>query len=85
MTQLELLIITRVNSVYRPLLVHSFESPKLIGPSMARVLYDRIFMLEISGFDVNIHFIEETFDDIDFACFVDIPSLVVPVIRLIYY
>lgn len=52
---------------------------------MAWILYDWIFVLESTSFYINIHLIEETFDNVDFTCPVNVPSLVISVIRLMNY
>jgi hypothetical protein len=83
--QLQFLVIASVYSVNGSFWVYPLKPPELVSAAMARVLYDRIFMLVSSRLDINIHLIEEAFDDIDLTCLVDVPSLIVPVIGLVYY
>jgi hypothetical protein len=52
---------------------------------MTRILAYGSLVLVSALCDIQVHFVEETFYDVDFSCFEDVPSLVISVIWIMNY
>ena len=66
-------------------MAHSLKMPELIDFTMTGSLHDLAAFFDLVILDHYIHLIEIALDNIDFASFVNVPSLIVSVIRIVNY
>lgn len=83
MAELQIFIETCGDSVLRLRFADFLEGPELVDVTMTLVLNDARALFEFASTNIKVHLVEVTLNDVDFTGFVDVPSLIVPVVGLI--
>jgi hypothetical protein len=84
-TQLKFLIVARRNPEHVPLRIQLFKFPKLVQVAVTRVLNYLVLFLINSLEDVKVESIVVALYHINFPSTIDVPSLVVAIVRRIYH